>query len=116
MFEQPSHAAEFALRLTDALRSIDWPAMGMPETTAARIGLHTGPVLRTFDPVMNKPAFYGTHVTRTARLEPIVRSGRRFLKLAADLESARELLADVGRGCSDHVWSLEEIAALADSN
>jgi class 3 adenylate cyclase len=79
VFDLPSHAAEFAVRLQQALGLVDWPSMGMAPETAARIGLHTGPVLRTFDPIMVKPAFYGTHVNRTARLEPIVRPGHIFV-------------------------------------
>ncbi len=79
VFDLPSHAAAFAVRLQQALRAVDWPAMGMAKETAARIGLHTGPVLRTFDPIMARPTFYGTHVNRTARLEPIVRPGHIFV-------------------------------------
>jgi len=79
VFELPGHAAEFAVGLQQALRQVDWPAMGLARETAARIGIHTGPVLRTFDPIMAKTAFYGTHVNRTARLEPIVRPGHIFV-------------------------------------
>ena len=78
VFESPRHAAEFAVRLQTALRQIDWPALGLSPDTSARIGLHTGPVFRTFDPVMGKKTFSGTHVNRTARLEPIVRPGHIF--------------------------------------
>ena len=78
VFELPRHAAEFAVRLQTALRQIDWPALGLSPDTSARIGLHTGPVFRTFDPVMGKKTFSGTHVNRTARLEPIVRPGHIF--------------------------------------
>lgn len=90
VFELPSHAAEFAVRLQQALHRVDWPAMGLPRETAARIGIHTGPVLRTFDPIMGKTAFYGTHVNRTARLEPIVRPGHIFVTeaFAASLGAA----------------------------
>ncbi len=45
-----------------------------------------------------------------ARLEPTVRSGRRFLKVAADLESARELLAGDDQDLANLAKS--EIAAL----
>ncbi len=52
-----------------------------------------------------------------ARLEPIVRSGRRFLKLAADLASARELAAseegELGALARQEVVELEpQVAAL----
>jgi adenylate cyclase len=35
-------------------------------------------VFQTFDPVMGKPTFYGTHVNRAARLEPVVQPGHIF--------------------------------------
>lgn len=90
VFDRPSHAAEFAVRLQKALGVVDWQAMGLARETAARIGLHTGPVLRTFDPVMGKTAFYGTHVNRTARLEPIVRPGHIFVTEAFAASLAAE--------------------------
>lgn len=79
VFDLPSHAAEFAVRLQSALSTFDWPALGLAGATGVRIGLHTGPVFRTWDPVMSKTTFYGTHVNRTARLEPIVQPGHIFV-------------------------------------
>lgn len=90
VFDRPSHAAEFATRLQRALGKVDWQSIGMAHETAARIGLHTGPVLRTFDPVMGKTAFYGTHVNRTARLEPVVRPGHIFVTEAFAASLAAE--------------------------
>jgi class 3 adenylate cyclase len=78
VFDQPREAAEFALRLGTAMREVDWRGLGLPPDTSARIGLHTGPVFRTWDPVMGKPTFYGTHVNRAARLEPVVSPGHVF--------------------------------------
>ncbi len=78
VFERPRHAAEFAVRLLQALSAVDWPAFGLAPDTSVRIGLHTGPVYGVFDPVMSKTTFYGTHVNRTARLEPIVQPGHIF--------------------------------------
>ena len=76
VFEHPSHAAEFAVRLQVALRNVDWRALGLAAETGARVGLHTGPLFRIFDPVAERFTFYGTHVNRTARLEPIVHPGQ----------------------------------------
>jgi len=78
VFDRPHEAADFSIRLQRELSMVDWSAMHLPATTRARIGLHTGPVFETFDPVMNKPTFYGTHVNRTARLEPVVQPGHIF--------------------------------------
>ncbi|MEP7275316.1 MAG: adenylate/guanylate cyclase domain-containing protein, partial [Betaproteobacteria bacterium] len=71
-FDMPSHAAEFAIRLQQALGKVDWQALGLAAETGVRIGLHTGPIFRIHDPVTDMPTCYGTHVNRTARLEPIV--------------------------------------------
>ena len=78
VFDRPGHAAEFAVRLLRALNGIDWPAFGLAPDTGVRIGLHTGPVYGVFDPVMSKTTFYGAHVNRAARLEPIVQAGHIF--------------------------------------
>jgi len=90
VFDRPSHAAEFAVRLQKALGTFDWPALGLAQETSARIGLHTGPVFRTFDPVMAKITFYGTHVNLAARIEPIVPPGHIFVTEAF----AASLVAD----------------------
>ena len=79
IFERPSHAADYAVRLQQAMSLVDYPAFGLPRDTGVRVGLHTGPVYDIFDPVMSKTAFYGTHVNRAARLEPIVRTGHIFV-------------------------------------
>jgi Adenylate and Guanylate cyclase catalytic domain len=90
VFELPSHAAEFAVRLQRELGHVDWPALGLAPETGARIGLHTGPVFRVFDAVMGRNTFYGTHVNRTARLEPIVQPRHIFVTE----EFAASLVAD----------------------
>ncbi|HET9046687.1 MAG TPA: adenylate/guanylate cyclase domain-containing protein, partial [Casimicrobiaceae bacterium] len=79
VFEKPSHAAEFAVCLQAALRNVDWRALGLAAETGARVGLHTGPLFRIFDPVSDQFTFYGAHVNRAARLEPIVQPGQIFV-------------------------------------
>ncbi len=76
VFATPEDAAEFALALSNAVGTIDWRAMGLPADTHVRIALHAGPVFTAIDPVTNKLAHYGTHVTRAARIEPIVVPGQ----------------------------------------
>ena len=72
VFDLPSHAAEFAVRLQQAIGQFDWPALGLAAETGVRIALHTGPLFCIFDPVTDRFTFYGTHVNRAARLEPVV--------------------------------------------
>ena len=72
VFDLPTHAAEFALLLQQQIGRVDWPALGLAPETGVRIALHTGPLFRIYDPVTVRYTFYGTHVNRTARLEPVV--------------------------------------------
>lgn len=90
VFELPSHAAEFAVRLQETARTLDWPAWGLARDTGVRMGLHTGPVFRTYDAVMSKTTFYGSHVNRAARLEPIVQPGHIFVTEAFAASLAAE--------------------------
>jgi len=79
VFDAPGHAAEYGLRLQLAAAGMDWRAYGLDDGTGVRTGLHTGPVYRVHDPVMGKDTFYGTHVNRAARLEPVVQPGHIFV-------------------------------------
>ena len=92
VFDQPSQAATFAIRLQQALARVDWPALGLAAETGARIGLHTGPIFEIHDPVTDRPTCYGTHVNRTARLEPIVQPRNIFVteEFAASLVAENE--------------------------
>ena len=92
VFDRPSHAATFAILLQRALAQVDWAALGLAPETGARIGLHTGPIFEIHDPVTDKPTCYGTHVNRTARLEPIVQPRNIFVteEFAASLVAENE--------------------------
>jgi tetratricopeptide (TPR) repeat protein len=68
-------AARCALGLQDAMSSLDLHAVGLPEHLALRLGAHLGPVLPSFDPVRRVPTFTGSHVSRTARIEPVTPPG-----------------------------------------
>lgn len=52
-----------------ALRGDDDAEMGM------RIGVHHGPIYRGQDRVLGQPLWFGTEVTRTARIEPVTPTG-----------------------------------------
>ena len=68
-------AAACALDLQDALAAIDLAAAGLPATLALRLGGHIGPVFPTHDPVLDELGFMGSHVSRTARIEPVTPPG-----------------------------------------
>jgi class 3 adenylate cyclase/tetratricopeptide (TPR) repeat protein len=86
-------AARCALDLQRALADLDLPALGLPTDLSLRLGAHLGPVLPVYDPVLNLPAFMGSQVSRTARIEPVTPPGVVYVseRFAAALS-----LADAG--------------------
>ena len=68
-------AARCALELQEAMSAIDLEAEGLPSHLALRIGGHVGPVFPTHDPVLDADGFMGSHVSRTARIEPVTPPG-----------------------------------------
>ena len=87
-------AARCALELQDAMDGIDLQAAGLPAHLALRLSGHVGPVFPILDPVLGTPSFLGSHISRTARIEPVTPPGTIYVTeaFAASLELA---------GCSD---------------
>jgi class 3 adenylate cyclase len=75
VFESPGVGAEFALRLQARMLAVDWVAAGLSATSQIRIALHAGPVFRGHDPIMGRDGYYGSSVTRAARIEPVTPPG-----------------------------------------
>jgi class 3 adenylate cyclase len=69
------HAADCALDLQDAMAAIDLKSNGLPAHLALRLGGHLGPVFPAWDPVLEEVGFMGSHVSRTARIEPVTPPG-----------------------------------------
>ncbi len=67
--------AEFALALQDVVCNTDWSEYGLPAGMSIRIGLHAGPVYEGTDPITGSVNYYGAHVNRAARIEPITIPG-----------------------------------------
>ncbi len=78
-----SVAADCALELQAAVRGIDPGAIGVPERLGLRLGLHYGPVFEAYDPVLKRTNFFGYHVSRAARVEPITPEGLVYVSEAA---------------------------------
>lgn len=75
VFRSVTEGADFALRLREKVTSMDWTSMGLPESTNIRIGMHTGPVFPAHDPIIDRTNYFGTHVNRAARIEPVADVG-----------------------------------------
>ena len=91
-------AAAVALDLQEAIAAIDLESQGLPRHLALRLGGHVGPVFPVYDPVLEADAFTGTHVNRTARIEPVTPPGEVYVTdafaAALVLAGERELTCD----------------------
>jgi class 3 adenylate cyclase len=74
VLEDVDAAAACALDLQKALEEFDLKGHGLP-TLRLRVGAHVGPVFPLRDPVIGVEAFMGSHVSRTARIEPVTPTG-----------------------------------------
>ena len=75
-----SAAARIALQLQDRLAAFDYSGLGLDGRGGGmRIGVHYGPAFRTMDPITGRTTFYGTEVSKTARIEPVTPPGAVFV-------------------------------------
>jgi len=75
VFESVGQAAAFALDMRDAIVTGEASDESSPRGLNVRISLHVGPVYEIKDPITGTRAYTGAHVTRTARIEPVVPPG-----------------------------------------
>jgi hypothetical protein len=79
VFRDAKSAAACALDMQEALADLDLTGLSLPHGLGLRIGGHAGPVFEVVDPVLKQPAFLGSHITRTARIEPITPEGEVYV-------------------------------------
>lgn len=75
VFQDAPSAAAAALDLCDQFAEVDCKALGVPDGTAMRVALHYGPTYVGHDPVSERSTYYGTEVSRAARIEPVTPPG-----------------------------------------
>lgn len=83
VFDDLVAAAACAFDLQTALSELDHEALGLPDSLGLRLGMHYGPVFELEDPVLQRKNFFGFHVSRAARVEPIVPEGEVYVTEAA---------------------------------
>ena len=76
VYDQIGEAVQFALDLRDWMNRQDWTAHGLPSHLNIRISMHVGPVYAKEDPVLGRTNYFGSHVARAARIEPITLPGQ----------------------------------------
>jgi hypothetical protein len=72
-------AAAIALDLQDALARFDYATLGLDGGGGMRVAVHYGPAYRTADPITGRTTFYGTEVSKAARIEPVTPPGAVFV-------------------------------------
>jgi adenylate cyclase len=72
-------AAEIALELQARLARFDYASLGLDGSGGMRIGAHYGSAYRTIDHITGRTTFYGTEVSRAARIEPVTPPGAVFV-------------------------------------
>ncbi|MDR1561344.1 MAG: adenylate/guanylate cyclase domain-containing protein [Holosporaceae bacterium] len=68
--------ADFGLKYCDIVENLGKKYPEFPFPIRARISLHSGPVFIANDPFIKKMNFYGGHINRAARLEPVTAVGQ----------------------------------------
>jgi class 3 adenylate cyclase len=79
VFADLGAAARCALELQSELATLDLHALDLPASLGLRLGLDAGPVFEIEDPILKSAGFTGSHVTRTARLEPSTPPGEVYV-------------------------------------
>jgi hypothetical protein len=98
VIDNPATAARIALAMQEKLDVLP-PGLGLEGQKAGmRTGIHFGPIYRGVDPVVGNELWYGTEVTRTARIEPVTLVGQVYctqpLAAMLALENARDFDCD----------------------
>jgi class 3 adenylate cyclase len=81
-FRGVGEAGRFALKLAEVVETTDWKSDGLPAEFNIRMALHAGPVFAIRDPVTDRPGYWGGHVSRAARIEPITPPGQVYASQA----------------------------------
>jgi class 3 adenylate cyclase len=127
VFDFARDAGLFALELAQMVEDgkPDWLAKGLywessengevvKKPLRIRIGLHTGPVVMHFDPVVRRIGFTGAHVNRAARIEPVTVPGQVFA--SEEFAAMTALSGEIQRlGATDAGRDLGFVCEYADS-
>lgn len=72
VMDKATPMAEYALTMQEVVSRLGIEmADQFPKPLNLRISLHAGPVFEAIDPICGRKNFYGSHINRAARLEPV---------------------------------------------
>ncbi|MCP3933233.1 MAG: DUF4071 domain-containing protein [Bacteroidetes bacterium] len=92
--------AKYAITLNNSISNINWVAVGFPADMNIRIALHAGPVFEGQDPLSGRTNYYGAHVNRAARIEPVAAPGLVYVSeqfaalLTIEQKETKEFICD----------------------
>jgi len=75
VLSDPAAAARCGLDLRDAVAALELREADLPDHLALRLSGHIGPIFPMVDAVLRQPSFFGSHITRAARMEPVTPPG-----------------------------------------
>jgi class 3 adenylate cyclase len=98
VFANAGVAADCALNLQEAIATTDFSVAELPVRVGLRIGVHLGPVYIGYDPILGHESYFGAHVNRAARIEPVTPEGCIYVTetMAAflEVESSERFVCD----------------------
>lgn len=68
-------AAACALEIQETIRNFDFAGHRLPASLSLRLGAHFGPVYAGHEPILGQTNYFGAHVSRAARIEPVTPPG-----------------------------------------
>lgn len=72
VMDKATPMAEYAMTLQEVVKRLGEELRDkLPNPLNLRISLHAGPVFEAIDPIRGNKNFYGSHINRAARLEPV---------------------------------------------
>ena len=112
VMDKASPMAEYALTLQEAVVWADEILSArLPHPLNLRISLHAGPVFEATDPICGRRNFYGSHINRAARLEPVTVIGHVYATqqfvavLTAEQSALRSEAVNRGEGFEERFIS-----------
>ncbi|MGI9415738.1 MAG: adenylate/guanylate cyclase domain-containing protein [Hyphomicrobiales bacterium] len=79
VFDDAVQAARFALSIQDIIEKMNYTPKGTNKTLSLRLGGHFGPIYQGRDQLCEVETYYGSHVTRAARIEPVTPPGKVYV-------------------------------------
>lgn len=76
VFTSIQEAALFSLKACEEIRNTNWQRKNLPADLGLRISLHAGPAYQLIDPITGINNYYGYHISKGARIEPITPPGQ----------------------------------------